>query len=91
MPMAEPTSIGFAPNTRYDHLEGDLRMKISVRKEDCDSVYVDRDSVRAWHGRQGFEINFEGWMIHFEDELDAERLAEKVLIRLGKMNEGGKK
>jgi hypothetical protein len=67
-------------------------MKLSVTKDDCETgVYVDRDSVREWHGRQGFNITIGEMTIHFEDELDAERVAEKVLIRLGKLNEEGKK
>lgn len=60
-------------------------MKLSVSKDECDSMSVDRDSVRSWHGRQGFEIWIGGVLIHFEDELDAERMAEMVLIRLGKL------
>jgi hypothetical protein len=61
-------------------------MKLSLTKDDCAcSVCVDRDSVRAWHGRQGFEMTIGGMTIHFEDELDAERVAEMILVRLGKL------
>jgi hypothetical protein len=67
-------------------------MKLSVTKDDCAcSVYVDRDSVLAWHGRQGFSITIGEMTIHFEDELDAERVAEMILVRLGRLTEGGKR
>jgi hypothetical protein len=66
-------------------------MKLSVTKDDCGSVYVDRDSVREWHGRQGFNITIGEMTTHFEDELDDDLVAEKVLIRLGKLTEGGKR
>jgi hypothetical protein len=62
-------------------------MKISVTKDDCGGVYVDRDSIRSDYGGQGFNVWVGGVLIHFEDEEDAAVMAEKVLIRLGKLAE----
>ncbi len=52
-------------------------------RDDCDNARVDRDGVLNDAGHQGFEIYLNGMTIRFADERDAERLAHRVLSRLG--------
>lgn len=56
-------------------------MRLQVDKDEFRGV--DRDGQRNEWGRQGFEVFFPGLTICFEDEADAARMAQAILLRLG--------
>jgi hypothetical protein len=54
-----------------------------ITKKDAAGATVDRDGSRNDWGNQGFDVNYSGLTIHFEDETDAAVMAGMILFRLG--------
>ena len=56
---------------------------VTVHIHSFDNLAMDRTGITDSSGRQGFRITIEDFNIEFDDELDAELIARKILFRLG--------
>lgn len=55
-------------------------MKLQIDRDDAEGLHVDRHSSANPSGAHGFDVSLNGFQITFEDEADAIRIAETILL-----------